>query len=68
MFHLAPVRGLTGDVEYFIGVQVDVTARTEDAEELSRSSRLASQTIVGVADTMQARPFRPLHPRNDSTS
>ena len=55
MFHLAPVRGLQGSVQYFIGVQVDVTARTEDADELARNSRLAGKAILGVSDSMQAR-------------
>jgi hypothetical protein len=49
MFHLAPVLGLDGLVQYFIGVQVDVTARTEETDVLTRNSQLAGKSITGIA-------------------
>jgi len=57
MFHLAPVLGFDGKIQYFVGVQVDVTARDDLAEDkLAVSSKLAAQNVVaGLCSSVQAR-------------
>lgn len=57
MFALAPLLGLDGKPRYFIGVQVDVTARGEVPDDkLAAGSKLAAQGVIaGFTSSAQVR-------------
>ena len=57
MFHLAPVHGIDGKVQYFLGVQVDVTARDDDVEVLGQTSVQVGKEVLGsLSATLQVCP------------
>jgi hypothetical protein len=60
MFTLAPLLGLDGKPRFFIGVQVDVTARDEVPDEkLAAGSKLAAQGVIaGFTNSAQVRVLR----------
>lgn len=60
MFTLAPLVGLDGKPRYFIGVQVDVTARGDVPDEkLAAGSKLAAHGVIaGFTGSAQVRACR----------
>ena len=60
MFTLAPLLGLDGKPRFFIGVQVDVTAREEVPDEkLAAGSKLAANGVIaGFTNSAQVRVLR----------
>jgi phototropin len=64
MFHLAPVHGLDGKVQYFLGVQVDVTARDDDDGVLGQSSVQVGKEVLGsLAASLQVLAHLSRFPR-----